>query len=242
MATCEYPGGYLAFEAEGDALNRAERAEEALAEQAAVRRDLLDMAALEWWRRVGDAMLHALKLADEQTPPEDEQRVSDWMYVPMTWEAIDAVRAAIAKAEARVMVTPKHTPGLLDGRIDLPGGWYFERLNEGGVLFALRRPSGRGFGINNGGMSLYASVAREFAEAMWSRATRPAETGEAPMSVELAAGDRVRWCNPPICEGTVLKNNGGIVKVQWDTGEVRRDEPGKLILVPKPRPAEQGDA
>lgn len=52
----------------------------------------------------------------------------------------------------------------------------------------------------------------------------------------FAAGDRVRWYNPPLCMGTVLKHSGSRCKVQWDTGEMRRDEPGKLRLV---RPADE---
>ena len=48
---------------------------------------------------------------------------------------------------------------------------------------------------------------------------------------EFSAGDRVFWYHPPYLEGTILKNNGGMCKVQWDTGEVRRDAPEKLRLV-----------
>jgi hypothetical protein len=51
------------------------------------------------------------------------------------------------------------------------------------------------------------------------------------------AGDRVRWYQPPLCEGTVLKNNGGLCKVQWDTGEVRRDTPDKLRHSDRPKDA-----
>ncbi len=58
---------------------------------------------------------------------------------------------------------------------------------------------------------------------------------------DLQIGDRVRWYHPPLCEGTVLKNNGGMVKVQWDTGEVRRDAPEKLIrIAPSPEVASGG--
>ncbi len=49
-----------------------------------------------------------------------------------------------------------------------------------------------------------------------------------PEAAPFAPGDRVRWHNPPRMEGTVLKNNGGQCKVQWDTGEVRRDDPDNL--------------
>ena len=50
-------------------------------------------------------------------------------------------------------------------------------------------------------------------------------------ATSFTAGDRVRWYNPPLCMGTVIKNNGGRCKVQWDTGEVRRDDPDNLRLI-----------
>jgi len=52
-------------------------------------------------------------------------------------------------------------------RISLPGGWYFERYNDDGVVFSLRTPSGRGFGIKGTGCGLYTETAQSFAKAMW---------------------------------------------------------------------------
>lgn len=52
-------------------------------------------------------------------------------------------------------------------RISLPGGWYFERYNDDGVVFNLRSPNGHGFGIKGTGCGLYTETAQAFAKAMW---------------------------------------------------------------------------
>ena len=52
-------------------------------------------------------------------------------------------------------------------RIELPRGWYFQQLNPPhGILYALRTPKGRGFGVNGTGMSVGRPVVEAFVAAM----------------------------------------------------------------------------
>lgn len=52
-------------------------------------------------------------------------------------------------------------------QIVLPGGWYFEQLNPPhGVVYALRTPKGKGFGISGTGMSAGKPVVEAFARSL----------------------------------------------------------------------------
>ncbi len=93
-------------------------------------------------------------------------------------------------------------PAVEADRIELPGGWYFQQLNPPhGVLYALRTPKGKGFGINGTGMSVGRPVVEAFAAAMSStpsRATEPDTMGEVKdllydyLKAWKAAGD-AKW-------------------------------------------------
>lgn len=71
-------------------------------------------------------------------------------------------------------------------RISLPGGWYYERANDDGVIFVPRRPDGRGFGFEGNGKGLAVTVAQDFAKAMWSASLSKASNETFPACDECS--------------------------------------------------------
>ena len=96
----------------------------------------------------------------------------EWPNEKAWVEAVETAHALVSTPTPGRAAEPDPTPKASvtaseAGRVDLLGGWYFQQLNPPhGVIYALRTPKGRGFGINGTGMSVGRPIVDAFAASL----------------------------------------------------------------------------